>query len=87
MTCPVSQRVSGSQLKNQEWRFAPLVQTQEIAVILDTFHVLYLIRKSDPLCLINSNAHIISIHSQELFDCQWNAVLLALARMTAVTYV
>ena len=53
MTCPVSQRVSDSQLKNQEcleiccnW-----LQTQDIAIIPDKleFHVLYLIGQNDPL--------------------------------------
>lgn len=87
MTCPGSQRVSSSQLKNQEWKFVASVQTQETVTILNKFRVLYLIGQNDPLCLINCNAHIISIHSQELFGCQWNAVLFASARITAVTYV
>lgn len=87
MTRLGSQRVNGSQFKNQEWRFVLLVQTQEVVIILDKFHVLYLIGQNDPVCLISSDAHIISIHSQELFDCQRNAVLLALARITTVTYV
>lgn len=87
MACPGLQTVSSSQLKNQEWKFVALVQTQEIVIILNKFHVLYLIGQNDPLCLTNCNARIISIHSQELFGCQWNAVLFASARITAVTYV